>query len=142
MSITDVLASLGALGTLWATWAGGRHVLSQAKQVQAQTQTDPAVAANEVMRLTLAETREDVTRLRADRDTDRARIAALEEAQRTDRRLIQEVRAVASGALDTLRGPVAVVIEWVLASDDPQAPHTAARRARDETDRLADRLTD
>lgn len=133
--ISEIVAVLGALGALVGGIAGGRHVMAQARKVQADTKSDPMARAVETMERTMARLDAEVARLSAQRDADRARIQSLEEDGRRDRQSLRE-------ALHILTHPVAAILDWIDAGAQPPPPHESAASIRRRVNALDRDLTD
>lgn len=133
--VSEIVAILGALGALIGGIAGGRHVLSQARQVQQQTQHAPDTHSLEIMERTMARLDAEVARLSAQRDADRGRIQCLEDDGRRDRQSLRE-------ALHILTHPVAAILDWIDAGAQPPPPHESAASIRRRVNALDRDLTD
>lgn len=133
--IEQVLAVAGALVTVVGGIAGGRHVLSQARQVQQQTQHAPDTHSLEIMERTMARLDAEVARLSTQRDADRDRIQSLEDDGRRDRQSLRE-------ALHILTHPVAAILDWIDAGAQPPPPHESAASIRRRVNALDRELTD
>lgn len=133
--VSEIVAVLGALGALVGGIAGGRHVLSQARQVQQQTQHAPDTHSLEIMERTMARLDAEVARLSAQRDADRVRIQSLEDDGRRDRQSLRE-------ALHILTHPVAAILDWIDAGAQPPPPHESAASIRRRVNALDRDLTD
>lgn len=133
--VSEIVAVLGALGALIGGIAGGRHVLSQARQVQQQTQHAPDTHSLEIMERTMARLDAEVARLAAQREADRGRIQSLEDDGRRDRQSLRE-------ALNILTNPVAAILDWIDAGAQPPPPHESAASIRRRVNALDRDLTD